>query len=152
MDATLTTMAPEQLAEYLATTFDEYIAELVKSGRTPEEAQANADENRAKAFDGDRTINGNEVFTVQFDGQRIGVLWIGPRDGDGAWWIFDIELDPEFRGRGLGRATMLLAEDAVRERGGTTLGLNLFAHNTTARALYESLGYEPMSLQLRKAL
>jgi ribosomal protein S18 acetylase RimI-like enzyme len=152
MDATLKAMAADQLAEYLEVTFDDYVAEQVKSGRTPEEARANAEENRARAFAGNSPINGNEVFTVQLGEQRIGVLWIGPRDGAGAWWIFDVELEPEFRGRGLGRATMLLAENAVRERGGTTLGLNVFAHNTTARSLYESLGYEPMSMQLRKAL
>lgn len=47
---------------------------------------------------------------------------------------------------------MLLAESHVRSRGGSALALNVFGFNTAARTLYESLGYETTSLQMRKPL
>jgi hypothetical protein len=56
-------------------------------------------------------------------------------------YLFDIELVPEARGRGLGRATMLAAEQTARSLGATRMGLNVFGHNTVAARLYDSLGY-----------
>jgi hypothetical protein len=47
---------------------------------------------------------------------------------------------------------MLLAEDRVREQGGSTLGLNVFGFNAAGRALYESLAYETTSVRMLKKL
>jgi ribosomal protein S18 acetylase RimI-like enzyme len=152
MELVLRQMTTEELANYLATTFDAYRIELLEAGRSSEEADQNIAENIGRAFADGAPINGNELFSVMRGEQVAGVLWIAPRGPVGSWWIYDIELRPEFRGQGLGRATMLLAETAVRERGGTELGLNVFGRNATARGLYESLGYEPTSLQMRKPL
>jgi hypothetical protein len=63
-------------------------------------------------------------------------------------FLYDIELAPATRGRGLGRATMLAAEDAARELGADRIRLNVFGHNTAARRLYESLGYRPVVTML----
>ena len=64
----------------------------------------------------------------------------------------DIEIDPEHRGRGLGRDTMLLAEEEARRLGRTRIKLNVFARNAVARALYLSLGFEEMAIQMSKAV
>jgi GNAT superfamily N-acetyltransferase len=54
-------------------------------------------------------------------------LWIGPHATEqiSAWWVWDIAIDADQRGKGFGREAMLLAEDRVREHGGPTLGLNV---------------------------
>ena len=67
-------------------------------------------------------------------------------------WVNDIEVDEACRGRGYGRQAMLLAEQAARNRGMTSIGLNVHGRNTIARALYDSLGYEVMSQQMKKPL
>jgi ribosomal protein S18 acetylase RimI-like enzyme len=152
MNPILRPMNPDELASYFEVGNEEYIAEQMLAGRTREAAQANSDETMRRTMVDGVLVGGNEVFTVQLGDERIGVLWIAPRDGENSWWIYDIELAPEFRGRGLGRATMLLAEEAVRERGGSILGLNVFGHNSTARSLYDSLGYQPTSIQMSKPL
>lgn len=61
-------------------------------------------------------------------------------------------IEEQFRGRGLGRQAMLLAEDLARASAATSIGLNVFAHNVQARNLYSSLGYQEASIQMRKDL
>ena len=65
-------------------------------------------------------------------------------------WVYDIEIDPEHRGRGLGRDAMRLAEEEARRLGRQRIKLNVFARNAVARALYLSLGFEEMSIQMSK--
>ncbi len=69
-----------------------------------------------------------------------------------AFWVWEVVVDEQHRGRGLGRAAMLLAEEQARAAGAVELGLNVFGYNTVARALYESLAYETLSMQMRKQL
>lgn len=147
-------MSPDAIVDYFATTEREYVEALVRSGRPRAQAVEDAELSLNRAFRNGELVDGHVVFSVvdQDDDRPVGVLWIGPRDDDGFWWIYDIAIDEGARGRGFGRQTMLLAEDAVRERGGRSVGLNVFGDNTTARNLYDSLGYEPTSIQMRKPL
>jgi GNAT superfamily N-acetyltransferase len=65
-------------------------------------------------------------------------------------FIYDIEIDEEHQGRGLGRATMLAAEDLVRIAGLREIALNVFGWNSRAEALYRSLGYVTAATQMSK--
>jgi ribosomal protein S18 acetylase RimI-like enzyme len=87
------------------------------------------------------------------DGQSAGWLWLGPHPhrADGVF-VYDIVIDVSHQGRGLGRATMLAAEDLAREAGLRHIALNVFGWNTRAEALYRSLGYTTGSTQLSKPL
>jgi ribosomal protein S18 acetylase RimI-like enzyme len=83
----------------------------------------------------------------------VGVVWIAlEREGKEEAWIYDIEIVPEHRGRGHGRALLAAAEREVVKHGGRSIGLNVFGRNTAARGLYASAGYEITSLQMRKGL
>ena len=55
--------------------------------------------------------------------------------------IHGLAVTPAARGRGIGTALMLAAENAARGRGARKLSLRMFAGNSKARALYERLGY-----------
>lgn len=70
----------------------------------------------------------------------VGHLWLAVHDRVG--YLYDIEVLPDARGRGLGRASMRAAEDAARDLGADLLRLNVFGHNAVARGLYERLGYD----------
>ncbi|MDX6300593.1 MAG: hypothetical protein QOF53_1807 [Nocardioidaceae bacterium] len=79
-----------------------------------------------------------------------GYLWLALRalaDGTEAY-VMDLEVLPEARREGLGRATMLAAEQAARDLGATVMRLNVFTHNVAAVRLYEGLGYRPSNLTL----
>jgi ribosomal protein S18 acetylase RimI-like enzyme len=91
------------------------------------------------------------VFSVlEHEGSRVGTLWLALQDTKA--FVFDVEADPAHRGRGHGRTLMLLAERQAIEAGRPVLGLNVFAGNTPAERLYESLGYETTSRSLSKPL
>ena len=61
--------------------------------------------------------------------------------GPGISWIYDVEVAAEFRGKGYGRAAMIIGERAALDAGDTHLALNVFGDNEVAIRLYESMGY-----------
>ncbi|ANP53949.1 ribosomal protein S18 acetylase RimI-like enzyme [Streptomyces griseochromogenes] len=93
----------------------------------------------------------NMMFSVvEHEGVRVGTLWLALQD-DRAY-VFDVEAEGAHRGRGHGRTLMLLAEAQAIAAGRRLLGLNVFAGNTPAERLYESLGYETARYSLYKDL
>jgi ribosomal protein S18 acetylase RimI-like enzyme len=86
------------------------------------------------------TVHGTTEPGVE---RLVGYLWLRvlPLPDEVEAYVFDVEVLADVRGQGFGRATMLAAEVAARAQGATVLRLNVFGHNTSARNLYESLGY-----------
>jgi GNAT superfamily N-acetyltransferase len=144
----------EQLASWMPRKQEEYVAERVKAGEGLETATAMSDAQFAVLFPDGRPAEGQFVMNAVADGIVVGTLWMGrPFSGDeNTWFVFDIEIDEDSRGRGLGRATMEAAESWTREHGGTRVALNVFGPNRTARSLYESLGYEVQAISMFKDL
>jgi ribosomal protein S18 acetylase RimI-like enzyme len=78
-------------------------------------------------------------------------VWVGRAPGKRAgWWIYDIEVVPDQRGHGYGRALLGAAEGEAQRHGGDSIGLNVFGGNNVARGLYESSGYQVSAIQMRK--
>ncbi|MFF0435824.1 GNAT family N-acetyltransferase [Streptomyces sp. NPDC004327] len=121
-----------------------------------------ADLARAKAEAGHRELLPDGLATpgmafhlAVLDGQVVGRVWTGPRElepGTRGGYVYDIEVAEEHRGHGHGRALMLLAEQTARAAGESLLGLHVFAGNTPALRLYESLGYRTTCLNSAKPL
>lgn len=144
-------MSADEVAAYLVPTEAEYVAQRVASGETPAEARQKSDQQMAELFPGGRPAPGQFLFAVEDGGAVVGSLWLGWRsEHPGLMWVYNVIISPEHRGRGLGRAVMLLAEERAAELGATELGLNVFGHNTVARRLYESLAYRTTSVQMVK--
>jgi GNAT superfamily N-acetyltransferase len=141
----------DDLHTWLAVMWDEYRKDLLGAGNSPEDAEANIERNRSQLLVGDELADGQFVFDVLRDEEKVGTLWLGVRSGTD-WWIYDIVVNHEFRGTGLGRPTLRAAEEYVRTHGGTRLGLNVFGANAVARHLYDAAGYEVTSVQMLKDL
>ena len=95
---------------------------------------------------------GQLAHTILVDGEDAGWLWLGPWQDGPEWWVWDVRVHESFRRRGVARTALLEAEGVAREHGATSLGLNVFANNEAAIALYTALGYRPTSLHMSKAL
>ena len=150
----LRAFSTEEIADYIATMRTTYAAELREHLFLNEAAaNARADRSANEAFPDGGVAPGHWIYAVEDgEGTRVGWLWLGePFDGEAeSLWVYDIEIDPEHRGRGLGRDAMLLAEEEARRHGRRRIKLNVFARNTVARALYRSLGFEEMAVQMAK--
>ncbi|MGV9452627.1 GNAT family N-acetyltransferase [Streptomyces sp. NPDC003635] len=90
------------------------------------------------------------ISVLEHEGTPVGTLWVSTA-GEKAF-VFDVEADERFRGRGHGRSLMLLAEAQAVAAGKPVIGLNVFADNTPAERLYESLGYVPVGYSMYKNL
>jgi ribosomal protein S18 acetylase RimI-like enzyme len=87
--------------------------------------------------------------------RQIGRAWVGldhPRGTPDTAFLYDIELEAEHRGRGLGKALLAATEEAIREAGVPALELNVFGSNEGAIGLYRAAGYAVTTQQMRKAL
>jgi GNAT superfamily N-acetyltransferase len=152
---TLEPLSPKRLPKWLRRSTEEYASDLVSMGQSPAEAHRQATRIMENSFPGGRPASGHFVFDVHDGpGRPVGSLWIGRAAGkdDGAWWVWDISINESERGQGLGRETMLAAEQFARSHHARTLGLSVFGFNTVARQLYESLDYETTEIKMVKAL
>lgn len=155
MNLKLVEMTGEQIRAWLRSSLEDYVGDRIRSGEAPDLARKTAEESFRDMFPGSRPQPGHVVrMAVDEVGMPVGTIWIGPqRDAPKSeWWVWDVVVDERLRGLGYGRQIMVLAEDEVRLRGGTRLGLHVFGFNTAARRLYESLGYEPTSIRMSKDL
>jgi ribosomal protein S18 acetylase RimI-like enzyme len=93
---------------------------------------------------------------------HVGIDWLDDREPEsmferhGRPTVTDLEVLPESRGRGIGRALMLELERSVRERGMDAIGLGtgLDEGYAAARKLYRSLGFVelPGSLYIESSI
>jgi GNAT superfamily N-acetyltransferase len=132
----------------------EYVAERVKAGEDSDVATKMADAQFSELFPQGSPADGQFVMNVVADEEAVGTLWMGrPFSGEaGTWFVFDIEISKDSRGRGFGREAMEAAEAWTRDQGGTRIALNVFGPNLTARSLYDSLGYEVLATSMFKDL
>ena len=154
VSTTIMPMETARLQSWIASSKSEYLDDLVRAGESVEQASASVEQTFACYFPEGTPGDNHLVYDVVADGKPVGYLWIGPHATGqiSAWWVWDIAIDADQRGKGFGREAMLLAEDRVREHGGSTLGLNVFGFNAAGRALYESLAYETTSVRMLKKL
>jgi ribosomal protein S18 acetylase RimI-like enzyme len=151
---TLERMSPDGWKAWRAASVRTYAAEMVRVGSWPAEgAQDRADALFGRLVpDGQQTTGHEFRSIVNADGEAVGALWFAA-DGDAAGdraFLWDIAIDPEQRGRGYGRAAMEAFETLARSLGYHAIRLNVFADNTVARALYDSVGYTETSLAMHK--
>jgi ribosomal protein S18 acetylase RimI-like enzyme len=119
------------------------------------DAAEHAERQLAALLPGGPATPSHRLWTVRgADDARVGTLWIRvrPLSTEVEAYVFDVEVVPAARGRGLGRATLLAGERAARDLGASVVRLNVFGHNTAALRLYESLGYVATSVAFGRRL
>jgi ribosomal protein S18 acetylase RimI-like enzyme len=156
MSVELRPMSAGEFEPWLFRIRDGYADSMMRhAGVREEAARVKAAADTESAFPEGRLADGQSVFVVEADGDPVGVLWVAERatDVDGrALFVYAIDIDEEHRGRGLGRAVMLLAEDEARRRGIERIALNVFGGNEVARNLYRSLGYAEEAVYMGKTV
>ena len=95
-----------------------------------ERAEKETDELLPKGVDTPEMI----LFVAEAAGAIVGLAWVGRAPPQRAgWWIYDIEVVDDQRGREYGRALLEAAERGSLVRDGDSIGLNVFGANAVAR-------------------
>jgi ribosomal protein S18 acetylase RimI-like enzyme len=146
-------MPAERLDAWMEKGVVDYVADRMRAGEPRDVAEDNAKRSRDASFPDGSLQESHRVFDVVADGETVGFLWIAPRiEGSDQWWVYDIEIDEQHRRRGYARAALELGHAEAKSLGAKSIGLNVFAFNDGARALYDSLGYEPTAIQMKLGL
>ncbi|MEV1067273.1 GNAT family N-acetyltransferase [Streptomyces sp. NPDC050263] len=143
-------MTEAEFAPWLEHGIEVYAQDWTDRGVPEEEAWARSRRDHDVLLPQGRTTENMRFSVLEHDGEQVGTLWVSIADDKA--FVFDVEADEAFRGRGHGRSLMLLAEAQAVAAGKRVMGLNVFAGNTPAERLYESLGYVPVGYSMYKNL
>ncbi len=83
------------------------------------------------------------------------IVFAGQQDsstGEQQAWIFDLAVQRDWWGSGVGQALMAQAEEFARQAGVARLGLGVTLANQRALAFYGQLGYQQERVQMVKNL
>lgn len=148
----------DEYGEWLSAAQEAYLRDLCASGLTEQQARAKSDaDHRHLLPQGPETRDVALRRLYDAQGSPLGSLWVALHQdvlpsGARRAWVMTVEVDPARRGRGYGRALMLLAERECLAAGVQELGLNVFSGNAVAIGLYTSLGYRVTNRILGKSL
>ncbi len=138
------------LDQLLPGMIQEYKDDLVNSGAyDSEEAALKAATEEIDGYFDNGKLSPNQVIQAIFlpgIEEPIGSLWISTKsaqDPDKAFVCY-IGIRPAYRGKGYAKRALIMAEKRLLKQGIKKIGLNVFAHNTTAMKLYERLHYKIM--------
>jgi ribosomal protein S18 acetylase RimI-like enzyme len=155
MDVTLQPMAADRFVEWREQEILEYARDKVEAGVWPEDGAmaASAAEIASLLPDGLQT-EGHDLFVGVSEGAEVGQVWLftDPEARVRETFIYEISIDEQHRGRGLGRALLAAAESWCAEHGVAVVRLNVFAFNKTAIKLYESSGFTATNLNMMKRI
>jgi ribosomal protein S18 acetylase RimI-like enzyme len=157
MDLRLRPLRDDELPAFIEQGKREYTRALVDEAGLPlERAAAKTESDYASLFpDGSRQPHQRiSVLEDADSGETIGRLFWAerqPPDGSGPrCYLYDIEIDERFRGRGLGRRAMQLLEQEAHSAGLPGIDLNVWGGNEVARSLYRSLGFAERAVFMSK--
>ncbi|MDG9727209.1 GNAT family N-acetyltransferase [Streptomyces sp. DH41] len=132
-------MRPDEFDAWHAYGSEQYARTWIERGVPEAEAYAKARSDHETLLPQGLDTENMMFSVLEHEGTRVGVLWLALWQEQA--YVFDVEADAAHRGRGHGRTLMLLAEAQAIAAGRPLIGLNVFAGNTPAERLYESLGY-----------
>lgn len=153
----LHSMRRETFEPFLALAIETYASDSVAVGQwgSEEAAELARAETRSLLPDGIDT-KGHFLFELIPEEVQttVGYLWFSTlhRGVRTVAHVYLVHVLKGYRRRGYARAALLEAEHLARQSGHDCVTLNVFANNAGARALYESLGYETLRLNLAKDL
>jgi GNAT superfamily N-acetyltransferase len=155
MSVVLRPMTVAEFAHFLRSSVAAYAAALVEAGEaSPDAAERHVQLATTRLLPHGQATPGMLFLVAEAPGVRepVGQLWlqVSRPELPCSAWVYDVVVSEPHRGRGYGRAIMLAAERELARRGIGELGLNVFAGNATANALYDSLAYRTTSRHMVK--
>jgi ribosomal protein S18 acetylase RimI-like enzyme len=142
----LQAMSEAAYGAFMQAHFKPYAADRMQADfLTQEQADAFVRRQTADTLPQGRATPGHHFYDIIAEEGRAGSLWLRHAPGEREAFVFDIVIEPRLRRRGYAGAALREAQRQLREAGCEVLGLNVFAHNPGAQALYAKLGFKVAS-------
>ncbi|MFN8597081.1 MAG: GNAT family N-acetyltransferase [Anaerolineae bacterium] len=153
----LVPMTATEFQTYLARAIDDYAQEHVQAGNwLPEEAHQKSEQEFKQLLPDGPASKDQHLFSIEegSSGTKIGMLWfaVNRRGSHLTAFIYDFIIDEAYRGQGYGRQTLTALDAQAASMGIETISLHAFAHNPTAIALYQKMGYAITDVHMSKKL
>jgi GNAT superfamily N-acetyltransferase len=150
-------MMPADFPAFFEAASESYANDNVASGRwNKADASTLAREETKRLLPQDERTPDNCLFVLLETERRaeIGYLWYGTmtRGTRKVAFLFQLYVRKQYRRQGYGLQAMHAFELEAMRTGHHSLALNVFASNPGALKLYESVGYSPTSIGMRKEL
>jgi ribosomal protein S18 acetylase RimI-like enzyme len=156
VEVTLRPMRPDEFPAFEAESKRGYAHDMSENGGVDTDAaRAKAECDLARLLPDGVASAGQFLFVIQDElGAARGTLWFADeeRNGRRCAFLYDIRINEDSRGQGIGRLTMQQLEREVSARGLHSIELNVFGGNTVARSLYRTLGYTETFVGMSKEL
>lgn len=98
----------------------------------------------------------DKIFVAEGRGSILGYVWVGERSnlmtGKKHGFIFDIFVEEQFRGEGIGKMLLQEAESYCLERNYPRILLMVSQDNQSAIRLYTNMNYKTMQVYMGKEL
>jgi GNAT superfamily N-acetyltransferase len=135
-------MADAEYRDWRAEMERGYACDVTESGEmTAEQAAAFAAAQTNQLLPNGLSTPNNSFLCLCAKEEVVATNWIGHHRSPGMSWVWAVEVHEGYRGKGYGRAAMIIGEQASLDAGDTHLALNVFGHNNVAISLYNAMGY-----------
>jgi len=135
-------MTDAEYGDWRAETERGYASDVADSGEmTADQAAASAAAQTNQLLPNGLGTANNSFLCLCANEDVVATNWIGHHRSPGMSWVWAVEVHEGYRGKGYGRAAMVLGERASLDAGDTHLALNVFGHNHVAISLYTAMGY-----------
>ena len=157
----LVPMTEDDFVVFMKISMPNHIQDMVRAGEwRAENAEENMQKLLSQVLPGGLVTPNHSFFRIEDVevNRQVGGLWyvLTKAGEDVGIFVLDIQIDPNYRRRGYGTQAFLAMEEQARGLGAGAITLNVFKHNTAARAMYEKLGYlgesETMMKMLERAI
>lgn len=148
-------MSENEFSRYRELSLEAYAQDIARNFKRPIEiVRSEAEEQVNRILKDGLSTQGHFLFNVveKKTGETIGHVWFNVERDKKRAFLYDIIIHEPYRGKGLGRKTLQLVEEKLREMGASQLGLHVFAHNEVAIHLYKAQGYYTTSFNMQKDL
>ena len=150
-------MTEAEFQVYLARAVDDYAQEHALAGNWSLEEARQRSEQEFKQLLPDGVASQNQyLFSLEDlpSGAKIGLLWftINRHGSRLTAFIYDFIIDEAYRGQGYGRQALAALDERAASMGIESISLHAFAHNQTAIALYQKMGYEITDVHMSKKI
>lgn len=133
-------MSSDEFDVFFAHAVEDFAAVLVQTGISAEAAAERSAEQTGQLLPAGLDSPGMEFFHGWVGETSVGLLWLDVSQRMA--FVYNVQVVEPQRRKGFGAAIMNAAALWARAHDHPVLGLNVFAHNPGAKALYEKLGYQ----------